>query len=138
MSDPKPAPRGSAAEAERAFHEEDALGKTYDARLLRRLWPIVRTYRWQLMLAMGLLPIGSEPLVAQPRTMRAIIDDGVGRALEARVERPPQHDGDDDDVLHGGRARRYARRGLAIRAQARCQRGWSGSAGRRAPSGARR
>ena len=87
MSDPKPAPRGSAAEAERAFHEEDALGKTYDARLLRRLWPFVRTYRWQLMLAMGLLPIGSELLVAQPRTMRAIIDDGVGRGDVGAVHR---------------------------------------------------
>jgi len=87
VSDPKPAPRGSAAEAERAFHEEDALGKTYDARLLRRLWPFVRTYRWQLMLAMGLLPIGSELLVAQPRTMRAIIDDGVGRGDVGAVHR---------------------------------------------------
>jgi len=87
VSDPKPAPRGSAAEAERAFHEEDALGKTYDARLLRRLRPFVRTYRWQLMLAMGLLPIGSELLVAQPRTMRAIIDDGVGRGDVGAVHR---------------------------------------------------
>ena len=87
MSDPKPAPKGSAAEAERAFHEEDALGKTYDARLLRRLWPFVRTYRWQLLLAMVMLPVGSELLVAQPRTMRAIIDDGVGRGDVDAVHR---------------------------------------------------
>src|SRR5262249_40488285 len=28
----------------RAFHEEDAVGKAYDARLVRRLWPFVRPH----------------------------------------------------------------------------------------------
>jgi ATP-binding cassette subfamily B protein len=84
---PKPAPKPTAADAERAFHEEDALGKAADARLLKRLWPFVRTYRWQLLLAMALLPVGSELLVAQPRTMRAIIDDGVGRGDVGAVHR---------------------------------------------------
>lgn len=87
MSDPKPGPKGGAAEAERVFHEEDALGKTYDARLLKRLWPFVKTYRGSLLLAMALLPVGSELLVAQPRTMRAIIDDGVGRGDVSAVHR---------------------------------------------------
>jgi ATP-binding cassette, subfamily B, multidrug efflux pump len=88
VSEPKPdARRGTAAEAERVFHEEDALGKTYDAQLLKRLWPFVRTYRWQLALAMLLLPVGSELLVAQPRMMRSIIDDGVGHGDVGAVHR---------------------------------------------------
>ena len=84
---PPAASKGTAAEAERVFHEEDALGKTYDTRLLRRLWPFVRGYRWQLLVAMALLPVGSELLVAQPRTMRAIIDEGVGRGDVGAVHR---------------------------------------------------
>ena len=91
MSDAKPptgaAPKGTAAEAERVFHEEDALGKTYDTRLLRKLWTFVRKYRWALLLALVLLPIGSELLVAQPRTMRSIIDDGVGHGDLGAVHR---------------------------------------------------
>jgi ATP-binding cassette subfamily B protein len=87
VSEPKQAPKQTAAEAERVFHEEDALGKTYDTRLLKRLWPFVRTYRWPLLIAMALLPVSSELLVAQPRTMRAIIYDGVGRGDVGAVHR---------------------------------------------------
>jgi ATP-binding cassette subfamily B protein len=40
------------------LHEEEALGKAYDARLLRRLWRIVRPYGWQVALTLGMvLPI---------------------------------------------------------------------------------
>ncbi len=86
MSEPtKPAP--TAAQAERDFHEEAALGKTYDRRLLARLWPFVRPYGAALTVALVLLPVSSELLVAQPRTMRAIIDDGVGRGDTAAVHR---------------------------------------------------
>ena len=92
MSDPKPAAkapaaRGTAAEAERVFHEEEALGKTYDSRLLKRLWPFIRPYRAALFVALVLLPVGSELLVAQPRMMRSIIDDGVGRGDVDAVHR---------------------------------------------------
>ncbi len=96
MSDPTPyrqtnakppKPKGTAAEAERAFHEEDALGKTYDSRLLKRLWPFIRPYRGALFLALLLLPASSELLVAQPRIMRSIIDDGVGRGDIGAVHR---------------------------------------------------
>ncbi|HYB12666.1 MAG TPA: ABC transporter ATP-binding protein [Myxococcota bacterium] len=38
-----------------AIHEEEALGKAYDARLLRRLWPYVRHYRGQVFLTLLLV-----------------------------------------------------------------------------------
>ena len=37
----------------REFHEESALGKAYDARLIARLWPFVRPYRGLLSLSLG-------------------------------------------------------------------------------------
>jgi ATP-binding cassette subfamily B protein len=51
-----------AAAARRAandpIHEEEALGKAYDTRLLLRLWPFVAPYRLQVALTLGLvLPI---------------------------------------------------------------------------------
>ena len=47
-------------EALKAFHEEGALGKAYDGRLLRRLWPFVRPYRGLLYgsIALGLVMAG--------------------------------------------------------------------------------
>lgn len=38
-----------------AVHEEETLGKVYDLRLLRRLWPIVRPYRSQVALTLLLV-----------------------------------------------------------------------------------
>jgi ATP-binding cassette subfamily B protein len=61
-----PAPRGAApgettreraarTSALEAMHEEEALGKAYDGRLLARLWPFVRPYRGQVALAIALV-----------------------------------------------------------------------------------
>jgi len=38
-----------------AMHEEEALGKAYDTRLLLRLWPYIWPYRWQVLLTIGLV-----------------------------------------------------------------------------------
>ncbi|MFO0607782.1 MAG: ABC transporter ATP-binding protein [Polyangiales bacterium] len=67
------------AEAERAFHEEEALGKAYDARLLRKLWPYLRPYAWAVVVAILLMPAASTLQVWQPRVMKRIVDDGIGR-----------------------------------------------------------
>lgn len=75
------------AEAERAFHEEDAFSKAYDARLLGRLWPFVAPYRFALLGALALMPIASELLVHQPKMMQRIIDDGVARGDLDAVQR---------------------------------------------------
>lgn len=75
---PKTAPK-TGAEAEKAFHEEEALGKAYDARLLRKLWGYVRPYGWAVGLSLLLMPVTAELLVAQPRLLQRIIDDGIAR-----------------------------------------------------------
>ena len=48
-------------------HEEEALGKAYDARLMRRLLEYMRPYKWRVVLAMGL--VGAPNLAAIKRTM---------------------------------------------------------------------
>ncbi len=55
MSEPQRARDGGAAGA---MHEEEALGRAYDGRLLLRLWTYVRPYRAQVALTLALvLPI---------------------------------------------------------------------------------
>ncbi len=46
---------GAAPSALEAMHEEEALGKAYDARLLLRLWRYVRPYGWQVALTLALV-----------------------------------------------------------------------------------
>lgn len=76
----KPAkPAKGGAEAERAFHEEEALGKAYDARLMRKLWPYTKPYAWAVVGALALMPAASTLQVLQPRVMKRIVDDGIGR-----------------------------------------------------------
>ena len=60
MSSPNPrgngAPsQGLSASAQEAMHEEEALGKAYDARLLARLWEYVAPYRAQIVLTLVLV-----------------------------------------------------------------------------------
>lgn len=78
---------GRGAAAERAFHEEEVFAKSYDGRMLARLWPFLRPYRLALFSALLMMPLVSELLVAQPRVMQRIIDDGVARGDLAVVER---------------------------------------------------
>ena len=47
------APRRSSAYE--AMHEEEALGKAYDARLLARLWHFVAPYRAQVAVTLALV-----------------------------------------------------------------------------------
>ena len=41
--------------AQEAMHEEEALGRAYDARLMARLWTYVRPYGWQVALTLFLV-----------------------------------------------------------------------------------
>ncbi len=61
----------------RAFHEESALGKAYDARLLSRLWPFVRPYQGWLWLSIGLGVVTAGLALARPYVMRVTIDRGA-------------------------------------------------------------
>ena len=81
----KPAKKAAGAEAERAFHEEEALGKAYDAKLLRKLWPFTRPYAWAVGGALALMPVASTLQVMQPRMLKRIVDDGITRGDAATV-----------------------------------------------------
>jgi ATP-binding cassette subfamily B multidrug efflux pump len=61
----------------RAFHEEGALGKAYDGRLLRRLWPFVRPYQAWLWLSIGLGLLMAALSLVRPYLMRVTIDKGA-------------------------------------------------------------
>jgi len=60
-----------------AFHEESALGKAYDARLIRRLLPFVKPYRFILFLSLGLGFVTAGLALTRPWIMRQTIDLGV-------------------------------------------------------------
>jgi ATP-binding cassette subfamily B protein len=56
------------------YHEEEVLGKAYDARLMRRLLKYVRPYRLWIGLAVGLLLIGSLLQLLLPVLMQIGVD----------------------------------------------------------------
>lgn len=56
------------------IQREDALGKSYDLTLLRRLWRYVRPYRGQFILSLVCLPMTSAFLLAQPYILKLAVD----------------------------------------------------------------
>ena len=50
-------PRSPKTPVGQHLHEEEALGKVYDADLLRRLWPFMRPYRGQVLFSLALIPL---------------------------------------------------------------------------------
>ncbi|MBD3258729.1 ATP-binding cassette domain-containing protein, partial [candidate division GN15 bacterium] len=60
-----------------SFHEEEALGKAYDSRLMKRLLTYVRPYRWAVVVAVVLLVIMSTLQVAVPYLTQTAIDDYI-------------------------------------------------------------
>ena len=65
--------------------QEPALGKAYDARLIRRLWTYIRPYRWDFCLAMGCLPATSLFVLAQPYILKIAIDRYIAQHDRAGV-----------------------------------------------------
>jgi ATP-binding cassette subfamily B protein len=64
----------SATEARlRAFHEEGSLGKAYDAKLLRRLWPFVKPHARHLVLSLGVLFVVGGLNLVRPLVMGAVV-----------------------------------------------------------------
>lgn len=60
-----------------AFHEEQRLGRAYDARLLGRLWAFVRPYRALVGAALGASLLTTALVLARPLVMRWALDLGV-------------------------------------------------------------
>jgi len=55
-------------------HEEEALGKAYDSRLMRRLLQYMRPYRWRVALALALVAVVTPLELAPPLLFRRAID----------------------------------------------------------------
>jgi ATP-binding cassette subfamily B multidrug efflux pump len=56
------------------IHEEEALGKAYDSRLLRRLLEYLRPYRWRVVLALALVAVVTPLEMAPPKLFQVAID----------------------------------------------------------------
>ena len=55
-------------------HEEEALGKAYDSRLMRRLLRYMRPYRWQVAFALALVAVVTPLELAPPYLFQRAID----------------------------------------------------------------
>ena len=64
------------------MHEEEALGKAYDARLMRRLLQYMRPYKWRVVLAMALVAIVTPLELAPPGIFQFAIDRYFSPALK--------------------------------------------------------
>ncbi len=92
---PAVAPRrvSRAEEKLRAFHEEGAIGKAYDARLVMRLWPYVKPHGRYVALSLGTLLVMTAVNLCRPLLMgdvvqsatdhdpAALMRDGIGLAV---------------------------------------------------------
>jgi ATP-binding cassette subfamily B protein len=68
-----------AAQALKDFHEEGTLGKAYDSRLMKRLWPFIRPYQKLFWVSMAITLLTAAGALLRPLIMMRTIDDGVLR-----------------------------------------------------------
>jgi ATP-binding cassette subfamily B protein len=59
------------------FHEEEALGRAYDSRLMRRLLRYLRPYRGRVILAIGLLMLGALVELVGPWLTKIALDQAI-------------------------------------------------------------
>ena len=60
-----------------SIHEEEVLGKAYDARLMRRLLTYLRPYKSQVAIALAAIIAGSALQLAPPYLTKTVIDDYI-------------------------------------------------------------
>jgi ATP-binding cassette, subfamily B, multidrug efflux pump len=63
-----------------SIHEEEALGRAYDARLMRRLLAYLRPYRWRVVLAVLLLLTGALVELVGPYLTKVALDTAIPEA----------------------------------------------------------
>ncbi len=63
----------------KSFHEEGSIGKAYDARLLRRLWPFVRPHARYLVASLGTLIVITLINLVRPLLMGDVVHQGSVR-----------------------------------------------------------
>lgn len=59
------------------LHEEEALGKAYDARLMRRLLRYLKPYKWHVAGALLVLLLGSGIAIVGPWITQLVIDEAI-------------------------------------------------------------
>ncbi|MCK4460396.1 MAG: ABC transporter ATP-binding protein, partial [candidate division Zixibacteria bacterium] len=69
------------------YHEEEVLGKAYDARLMKRLLTYIRPYRWWVLLAVVLLLLGSLFQISFAFIIQIGIDEYIGSGEQAGLLR---------------------------------------------------
>jgi ATP-binding cassette subfamily B multidrug efflux pump len=75
-------PAGAPTRAQKAldkFHEEGAIGKAYDGRLLRRLWPFVRPHGGFLVLSLATLVVIAAINLVRPLLMGDVVHQADAR-----------------------------------------------------------
>lgn len=70
------------------IHEEEKLGKAYDARLMRRLMQYLRPYKWRVVLAMTLVAVVTPLELAPPWLFWKAIDGYFTPALRHLIPEP--------------------------------------------------
>jgi ATP-binding cassette subfamily B protein len=68
-------------------HDEEILGKAYDARLMRRLAHYLRPYRRQVALSFAAIIVGAALQLAQPYLMKVAIDRYIATGQLAPLDR---------------------------------------------------
>ncbi|MFZ0923638.1 MAG: ABC transporter transmembrane domain-containing protein, partial [Candidatus Acidiferrales bacterium] len=66
-------------------HEEEKLGRIYDAQLTRRLLKYLKPYKWRVFLAIGLTIIVTPLQLVGPRLFAAVIDRYITPALAHKI-----------------------------------------------------
>ena len=66
-------------------HEEEALGKAYDSRLMRRLLQYMKPYRWRVVLALALVAVVTPLELAPPAIFQKAIDNNFVPALDHKI-----------------------------------------------------
>jgi ATP-binding cassette subfamily B multidrug efflux pump len=67
------------------MHEEEALGKAYDSRLMRRLLQYMKPYKWRVVLALVMVAIVTPLELAPPLIFRKAIDSFFTPAIKRLI-----------------------------------------------------
>src|SRR5262245_54720996 len=59
------------------MHDDEVLGRAYDARLMRRLWAAARPHRGLIALSLAIFPLASALELLQPYLVKLAIDDYI-------------------------------------------------------------
>ena len=67
------------------IHEEEALGKAYDARLMKRLLQYMAPYKWRVIFALALVSVVTPLELAPPVLFQKAIDNYLVPGFEGRI-----------------------------------------------------